>query len=167
MDKVLDFNDMFFGDLTEYKKLIISLLESLKIISPTTFWSMDSSSKKGLSTIITMQVIDLILDSFDKIADNLYANDMTTHEFPLFLETKEMVECILLDPIYESEKYLNLAIALSSDFFTLLEMKLLLFEGCRSEYEAPPHVLEEYDKELDNYLERFNKYRDEFIELHN
>ncbi|WP_455646035.1 hypothetical protein [Methanosphaera sp.] len=167
MNKILDFNDLLFGDLTEYKKLIISLLESLRIITPITFWSMDSSSKKGLSTIVATEVIDLVLNSFDKIADNLYANDMATQEFPLFLETKEMVECLLMDPIYDSDRYLNLAITLTSEFFTLLEVKLLLFDGYSMEIEAPDHVVQEYDKELDEYLKRFDKYRDEFIELHN
>ena len=39
MDKILDFNELFFGDLEEYKKLIIGLLESLKVVSATTLWS--------------------------------------------------------------------------------------------------------------------------------
>ncbi|OED30893.1 hypothetical protein [Methanosphaera sp. WGK6] len=165
MDKILDFNDMLFGDLTEYKKLVVSLIESLKIVTPVTFLNMGSSSQKGLSTIIVREVVDLILDSFDKIADNLQANDLISHEFPLFLETKEMVECLLMDPVYDSEMYLNLAMTLTSEFFTLLEVKLLLFDGYAMEVEAPGHVLEEYDKELDKYLVKFDQYKAEFIEL--
>jgi len=71
-----------------------------------------------------------------------------------------------MDPIYESDTYLNLAITLFSDFFTLLEIKLLLFDGCSIEIEAPNQVLLEYDKELDKYLTRLDNYRDEFMELH-
>ena len=93
-----------------------------------------------------------ILNSLDKISDNLYGNDLITKEYPFFVESKEMIECLLMDPIYESEEYLNLAITLFSDFFTLLEVKLLLFDGCNIELEAPEHVLREYDKEL---LRRF------------
>jgi hypothetical protein len=166
MSKILDFNELFFGDLTEYKKLIIELLESLRIVSPTTFWSMDASTKKGLSTVVTMEIINIILDSFDAVSDNLYSNTLMAHEFPYFVETKEMVECLLMDPIYESDEFLNLAITLTSDFFTLLEVKLLLFDGCQTEIEAPQNVIEEYDRELDNYFKRFNNYRDEFMELH-
>lgn len=166
MDNNLDFNDMLFGNIKEYNKLIISLLESLKNVTPQTFWNMDHSSKSGLSTIISMEIIDLILDSYDKIADNLYSNDLATQEFPFFLETKEMVECLLLDPFYESEEFLTLAINLSSEFFTLLEVKLLLFEGYSLEIEAPQEVLDEYDKELDSFVERFDKYKDQFIQLH-
>ena len=166
MSKILDFNELFFGDLTEYKKLIIELLESLRIVSHTTFWSMDASTKKGLSTVVTMEIINIILDSFDAVSDNLYSNTLMAHEFPYFVETKEMVECLLMDPIYESDEFLNLAITLTSDFFTLLEVKLLLFDGCQTEIEAPQNVIEEYDRELDNYFNRFNNYRDEFMELH-
>ncbi|RAP46176.1 MAG: hypothetical protein BZ135_04230 [Methanosphaera sp. rholeuAM6] len=167
MEKVLDFNELFFGDINEYKKLIISLLESLKDVTSASYWIMDTECQKGLSTVVAMEVINLILDSLDKVSDNLYANDIITQEFPFFVEIKEMIECLLLDPIYESEKYLNLAITLFSDFFTLLEVKLLLFDGCSIELEAPNHVLEEYDKELENYMERLDKYRDEFIAIHN
>lgn len=166
MDKILDFNELFFGNLSEYKQIVISLLESLKNITPTTYWSMDEECQKGLSTIMTMEIINLILDSFDKIADNLYSNDLVTHEFPFFIETKEMIECLLLDPIYESDEYINLAINLFSEFSTLLEVKLLLFDGCTIELEAPDCVLEEYDKEMKKYVEKFDKYRDEFIAIH-
>ena len=167
MEKILDFNELFFGDINEYKKLIISLLESLKDVTSASYWSMDTECQKGLSTVVAMEVINLIMDSLDQVSDNLYANDIITHEFPFFVEIKEMIECLLLDPIYESEKYLNLAITLFSDFFTLLEVKLLLFDGCSIELEAPKHVMEEYDKELENYMERLDKYRDEFIAIHN
>ena len=165
MDKVLDFNELFFGDLEEYKNLVISLLESLKIVSPTTFWSITEDTPKGLSTIITMDIMAIILDSLDKIADNLYANDLITHEFPIFVETKEMIEILLTDPSFDSEEYINFAINIFSDFFTLLEVKLLLFDGCSIELEAPDHVLEEYDKELDKYIMKFDEYKDEFIQL--
>ena len=77
-----------------------------------------------------------------------------------------MIECLLLDPFYESDEYLNLAMTLFSDFFTLLEVKLLLFDGCSIEIEAPYEVLTEYDKELDSYMIRLDKYRDEFMEIH-
>ena len=113
-----------------------------------------------------MDIIKIILDSLDKVSDNLYSNDIITHEYPFFIEIKEMIECLLLDPIYESDYYLNLAITLFSDFFTLLEVKLLLFDGCSVEIEAPNHVLLEYDKELDEYMARLDKYRDEFMNLH-
>ncbi len=166
MEKILDFNDLFFGDITEYKKLVISLFESLKNITPSSYWSMDTDSKKGLSTIMGMEIINLILDSLDKVSDNLYSNDIITHEFPFFVESKEMIECLLLDPFYESEEYINLAITLFSDFFTLLEVKLLLFDGCSIEIEAPDHVMYEYDKEVDNYMKRLDAYRDEFMALH-
>ena len=166
MEKILDFNDLFFGDITEYKKLVISLFESLKNITPSSYWSMDTDSKKGLSTIMGMEIINLILDSLDKVSDNLYSNDIITHEFPFFVESKEMIECLLLDPFYESEEYINLAIPLFSDFFTLLEVKLLLFDGCSIEIEAPDHVMYEYDKEVDNYMKRLDAYRDEFMALH-
>ena len=127
---------------------------------------MDTEVEKGLSTTIAMEIINLILDSLDKVSDNLYSNDIITHEYPFFVEIKEMIECLLLDPIYESDTYINLAITLFSDFFTLLEVKLLLFDGCSIEIEAPNEVLEEYDKELDQYLIRLDKYRDEFMDLH-
>lgn len=166
MEKILDFNDLFFGDITEYKKLVISLFESLKNITPSSYWSMDTDSEKGLSTIMGMEIINLILDSLDKVSDNLYSNDIITHEFPFFVESKEMIECLLLDPFYESDEYINLAITLFSDFFTLLEVKLLLFDGCSIEIEAPDHVMYEYDKELDKYMKRLDAYRDEFMELH-
>lgn len=166
MDKILDFNELFFGDINEYKKLIMSLLESLKNVTPASYWSMDTECQKGLSTIISMEIINLILESLDKVSDNLYSNDIITHEFPFFVETKEMIECLLFDPIYESEDYLNLAITLFSDFFTLLEIKLLLFDGCSIEIEAPNHVILEYDQELDNYMKRLDNYRDEFINIH-
>ncbi len=166
MEKILDFNELFFGDITEYKKLIISLLESLKNVTPASYWSMDTECDKGLSTVLGMEIIDLILDSLDKVSNNLYSNDIITHEYPFFVEIKEMIECLLLDPIYESDTYLNLAITLFSDFFTLLEIKLLLFDGCSVELEAPDHVMLEYDKELDQYLIRLDNYRDEFMNLH-
>ena len=113
-----------------------------------------------------MDIINIILDSLDKVSDNLYSNDIITHEYPFFIEIKEMIECLLFDPIYESDYYLNLAITLFSDFFTLLEVKLLLFDGCSVEIEAPNHVLLVYDKELDEYMARLDKYRDEFMNLH-
>ncbi|MDO5826521.1 MAG: hypothetical protein Q4Q22_09075 [Methanosphaera sp.] len=166
MDKILDFNELFFGDLEEYKRLVISLLESLKIVSATTLWSITEDTPKGLSTIVTMDIMDTILDSLDKISDNLYANKLITHEFPIFVETKEMIEILLTDPIFDSDDYLNFAITLFSDFFTLLEVKLLLFEGCNYEIEAPQHVLDEYDKELDKYFVKFDGYKDYFIKLH-
>jgi hypothetical protein len=166
MDKVLDFNDLFFGDIIEYKKLIISLLESLKNVTPASYWSMDTECQKGLSTVLAMEIINLILNTLDKISDNLYSNDLITHEYPFFVETKEMIECLLLDPIYESDVYLNLAITLFSDFFTLLEVKLLLFDGCSIEIEAPDYVLFEYDKELDSYMSRLDNYRNEFMSIH-
>ena len=166
MEKILDFNDMFFGDLEEYKKLVISLLESLKIVSPTTMWSITEDTPKGLSTIVTMDIMGIILDSMDKISNNLYSNDLITHEYPIFVETKEMIEIVLTDPVFDSEEYINFAINLFSDFFTLLEVKLLLFDGCSLEIEAPDHVLEEYDKELDKYIIKFDEYKDEFIRLH-
>ena len=127
---------------------------------------MDAECQKGLSTTVAMDIINIILDSLDKVSDNLYSNDIITHEYPFFIEIKEMIECLLLDPIYESDYYLNLAITLFSDFFTLLEVKLLLFDGCSVEIEAPNHVLLEYDKELDEYMARLDKYRDEFMNLH-
>ncbi|WP_461436515.1 hypothetical protein [Methanosphaera sp.] len=166
MDKILDFNELFFGDITEYKKLIIGLFESLKHVTPASYWSMDAECQKGLSTTVAMDIINIILDSLDKVSDNLYSNDIITHEYPFFIEIKEMIECLLLDPIYESDYYLNLAITLFSDFFTLLEVKLLLFDGCSVEIEAQNHVLLEYDKELDEYMARLDKYRDEFMNLH-
>lgn len=166
MDKILDFNELFFGDITEYKKLITSLFDSLKNVTSATYWSMDIETKKGLSTIVAMEIINIILDSFDKISDNLYANDLITHEFPFFVEIKEMIECLLLDPFYESDEYINLAITLFSDYFTLLEIKLLLFDGCSIELEADDKVLREYDLELDKYMLRLDHYRDEFIALH-
>lgn len=166
MEKILDFNELFFGDLDEYKKLIVSLLESLKVVSPTTLWSITEDTQKGLSTIVTMDIMNLILDSLDMISDNLYSNDLITHEFPIFVETKEMMEVLITDPIFDSEEYLNLAITLFSEFCTLLEVKLLLFDGCDLEIQAPLHVLEEYDKELDKFFIKFEEYKDEFIKLH-
>lgn len=166
MDKILDFNELFFGDLEEYKKLTISLLESLKVVSATTLWSITEDTPKGLSTIVTMEIMEIILDSMDKISDNLYTNKLITHEFPIFVETKEMIEVLLTDPIFDSEEYINFAITLFSDFFTLLEVKLLLFDGCNLEIEAPQHVLDEYDKELDRYFIKFDEYKDYFIKLH-
>lgn len=166
MDKILDFNELFFGDISEYKKLVIGLLESLKNVTSASYWSMDTECQKGISTLMGMEIINLILDSFDKISDNFYSNNLITHEYPFFVEIKEMIECLLLDPFYESDEYLNLAITLFSDFFTLLEIKLLLFDGCSIEIEAPNHVMFEYDKELDSYMERLDKYRNEFIALH-
>lgn len=166
MDKILDFNELFFGDINEYKKLVSSLLDSLRNITPVTYWSMDEECQKGLSTVMAMEIINLILDSFDTISDNLYSNDLITHEFPFFLETKEMIECLLLDPIYESDDYINLAMTLFTEFFTLLEVKLLLFDGCMIELEAPQEVLDEYDKELNKYFKKFETYKDEFIRLH-
>ena len=88
MDKILDFNNLFFGDITEYKKLIISLFDSLKNVTSATYWSMDTDTPKGLSTVVAMEIINLILDSFDKISDNLYSNDLITHEYPFFVEIK-------------------------------------------------------------------------------
>lgn len=166
MEKILDFNELFFGDISEYKKLIISLFESLKNVTSASYWSMDTECQKGLSTIVGMDIINLILDSLDKISDNLYSNDIITHEYPFFVEIKEMIECLLLDPFYESDEYLNLAITLFSDYFTLLEVKLLLFDGYAIELEADEKVLKEYDSELDNYMQRLDKYRDDFISLH-
>lgn len=34
------------------------------------------------------------------------------------------------------------------------------------ELEAPQEVLDEYDKELNNFIHRFNNYKDEFTKLH-
>lgn len=166
MDKILDFNELFFGDLEEYKKLIIGLLESLKVVSATTLWSITEDTPKGLSTIVTMDIMEIILDSMDKISENLYTNKLIAHEFPIFVETKEMIEILLTDPIFDSDEYLNFAITLFSDFFTLLEVKLLLFDGCNLEIEAPQHVLDEYDKELDKYFIKFDEHKDYFIKLH-
>ena len=166
MDKILDFNELFFGDLEEYKKLIIGLLESLKVVSATTLWSITEDAPKGLSTIVTMDIMEIILDSMDKISENLYTNKLIAHEFPIFVETKEMIEILLTDPIFDSDEYLNFAITLFSDFFTLLEVKLLLFDGCNLEIEAPQHVLDEYDKELDKYFIKFDEHKDYFIKLH-
>ncbi len=166
MDKVLDFDKKLFGNLTEYKQLIVNLLESLKVITPVTFWDMQSSTNKGLTSIIMTEIIDIVLDSYDKIADNLYSNDLVSHEFPYFIEVKEMVECLLSDHVYDNDDFINLAIALSSDYFTLLEVKLLLYEGYTSIIEVPDHIVDEYSKELDQYIERFDKYRDDFIKLY-
>ena len=166
MEKSLDFNEIFFGDIKEYNRLIISLLESLRNITPITFWNMDQSESDDLSTTIALEIIDLILESYEKVADNLYSNDLAVHEFPIFLETKEMIECLLMDPFYECDEFFNLAITLSSEFFTLLEIKLLLFDGYSMELEAPQEVLDEYDKELNNFIHRFNNYKDEFTKLH-
>lgn len=165
MDMILDFNDLFFGDLNEYKRLIISLLESLKLVTPTTYWTLDTDSTKGLSAIIIMEILDLIFNSLDKVADNMYSNDMVTQEFPIFLEIKEIIECLLNEPIYESDEYINLAISIFSDFFTLIEAKLLLFDGCSIELEASQEVLDEYDKEFENYIERFERDKSEFLSL--
>ncbi len=166
MDKILDFNELFFGDLEEYKKLIIGLLESLKVVSATTLWSITEDTPKGLSTIVTMDIMEIILDSLERISENLYTNKLIAHEFPIFVETKEMIEILLTDPIFDSDEYLNFAITLFSDFFTLLEVKLLLFDGCNLEIEAPQHVLDEYDKELDKYFIKFDEHKDYFIKLH-
>ncbi|AWX32776.1 MAG: hypothetical protein IJJ11_04630 [Methanosphaera sp.] len=166
MDKILDFNELFFGDLEEYKKLIIGLLESLKVVSATTLWSITEDTPKGLSTIVTMDIMEIILDSMERISENLYTNKLIAHEFPIFVETKEMIEILLTDPIFDSDEYLNFAITLFSDFFTLLEVKLLLFDGCNLEIEAPQHVLDEYDKELDKYFIKFDEHKDYFIKLH-
>lgn len=166
MDKILDFNELFFGDLEEYKKLIIGLLESLKVVSPTTLWSITEDTEKGLSTIVTLDIMNLIMESLDMVSNNLYSNDLITHEFPIFVETKEMIEILITDPIFDSDEYLNLAITLFSEFCTLLEVKILLFDGCELEIQAPKHVLEEYDKELDSFLIKFEEYKDEFMRLH-
>ena len=166
MDEILDFDEIFFGNLDEYKKLVIGLLESLKEVTPSTFWSMESDEVKGLSTIMTIKIIELVLNSLDKVSDKLYCTNLVTHEFPFFVETKEMIELLLLDPFYESDDYINLAITLFSEFFTLLEVKLLLFGGCSMEIEAPVEVMLEYDMELDKYLDKFDKYKDDFIKLH-
>lgn len=166
MQRSVDFNETLFGDIKEYNKLITSLLESLKNVTPSTFWNIDQSSSDDLSTMIAVEIIDLILESYEKVADNLYSNILASHEFPIFLETKEMIECLLMDPFYETDEFLNLAINLSSEFFTLLEIKLLLFEGYAVEIEAPQEVLDEYDKELESFIVRFNKYKDQFTKLH-
>ncbi len=166
MDKILDFNELFFGDLEEYKKLIVGLLESLKVVSPTTLWSITEDTEKGLSTIVTLDIMNLIMESLDMVSNNLYSNDLITHEFPIFVETKEMIEILITDPIFDSDEYLNLAITLFSEFCTLLEVKILLFDGCELEIQAPKHVLEEYDKELDSFLIKFEEYKDEFMRLH-
>ena len=166
MEKILDFNELFFGDLEEYKKLIVGLLESLKVVSPTTLWSITEDTEKGLSTIVTLDIMNLIMESLDMVSNNLYSNDLITHEFPIFVETKEMIEILITDPIFDSDEYLNLAITLFSEFCTLLEVKILLFDGCELEIQAPKHVLEEYDKELDSFLIKFEEYKDEFMRLH-
>lgn len=166
MDRILDFNELFFGDLDEYKNLIISLLESLKNVSMATRWSIEEDTPKGLSTFVTMDIMNIILDSLDKVSDNFYSNDLITHEFPMFVEIKQMIELFITDSMFDSEEYINFAINVFSDFFTLIEVKLLLFDGCAIEIEAPPHVLEEYDKELDKYFIKFDEYKNQFIELH-
>lgn len=166
MEKILDFNELFFGDLEEYKKLIVGLLESLKVVSPTTLWSITEDTQKGLSTIVTLDIMNLIMESMDMVSNNLYSNDLITHEFPIFVETKEMIEILITDPIFDSDEYLNLAITLFSEFCTLLEVKILLFDGCELEIQAPKHVLDEYDKELDSFLIKFEGYKDEFMRLH-
>ena len=107
MEKSLDFNEIFFGDIKEYNRLIISLLESLRNITPITFWNMDQSESDDLSTTIALEIIDLILESYEKVADNLYSNDLAVHEFPIFLETKEMIECLLMDPFYECDEFID------------------------------------------------------------
>ena len=110
MEKILDFNELFFGDLEEYKKLIVGLLESLKVVSPTTLWSITEDTEKGLSTIVTLDIMNLIIESLDMVSNNLYSNDIIT--------------------------------------------------------QAPKHVLDEYDNELDSFLIKFEGYKDEFMRLH-
>lgn len=166
MEKILDFNELFFGDLEEYKKLIVGLLESLRVVSPTTLWSITEDTQKGLSTLVTLDIMNIILDSLDMISNNLYSNDLITHEYPIFVETKEMIEILITDPIFDSDEYINLAITLFSEFCTLLEVKLLLFDGCEVELQAPQHVLDEYDKEMDKFFIKFEEYKDEFMKLH-
>jgi hypothetical protein len=166
MEKILDFNELFFGDLEEYKKLIVGLLESLRVVSPTTLWSITEDTQKGLSTLVTLDIMNIILDSLDMISNNLYSNDLITHEYPIFVETKEMIEILITDPIFDSDEYINLAITLFSEFCTLLEVKLLLFDGCEVELQAPQHVLDEYDKEMDKFFIKFEEFKDEFMKLH-
>ncbi len=164
--KTLDFNEPFFGDLHEYKDLSINLMNSLKNISYDDTLSEETGSN-DLLTDMVLNITDMIMDNMDQISENLYSNDLITHEFPLFLEAKEIIQWVLMDPIHEDNVYLNLAIDVFSEFFTLLEVKLLLFEGCLHEIEASDEIIDEYDKELNNYVERFKKYRNKFIELNN
>ena len=165
MDKILDFKELFFGNLSEYKKTMISLFESLRGISATTFWSIDESEAKGMSAILVMSITDLILDSLDEVLENFYSNDLITFEFPYLIESKEMIACLLMSPMYESDDYLNLAITLFSDIFTLLEVKLLLFDGYDMEIEAPDYILEEYSQERDRYVTKFEENRNQFLKL--
>ena len=58
-----------------------------------------------------------------------------------------------------------MAVNLSSDFFTLLEVKVLLFEG-KGVLSVADDVMDEYINEFTKFIERFNNYRDEFIELY-
>lgn len=162
----LDFNNKLFGNITDYKKLIISLLEALKSMTPETFWNIKLEGKKGLSSILVMEIIDLILDSYSEIADAMYADKMVAQEFPYFIEIKEMVECILLDNFYEEEEYLNLAIDLSADYFTLLEIKILLIDECTNPIEVPDQVMDEYLAEFSKYIKQFNISRDKFIAIY-
>lgn len=165
IDKILDFDENFFGNLEEYKNLIISLLETLKHVTPPTLWSIAEESPSGLTTDVTLGIMNIIFDSFDKVSDNLYQNKLIRHEFPLFVETKEMIEYLITDQIYESDEYINLSITLFSEFFTLLEVKLLLFEGYQMEFQAPPEVIDEYDKELAKYMDKLDNYKTQFLEL--
>ena len=89
----------------------------------------------------------------------------TASKSELYAVEDEM-QMVLSNLDFDSDEYLNLAITLFSEFCTLLEVKILLFDGCELEIQAPKHVLEEYDKELDSYMERLDKYRNEFIALH-
>lgn len=166
MNQFLDFNDGLFGNISEYKQIIVSLLESLKSMTPETFWNTQIDGKKGLSALLYMEIMDLVIDSYRAIADNLYANKLVAYEFPYFIEVKEMVESLLNEDLSMDDSYLNLAINLSSDFFTLLEVKLLLFSDYDSILTVPDEVMDEYEKELEKYINQFDKYRDEFIKMY-
>lgn len=165
MEQALDFDDGVFGNIHEYNQLITGLFETLKSVTAETFWNMHVDGKKGLSTIIAMEIIDLILDSYSEIAECFYANENIAQEYPYFVEIREMIECLLSDHFYDNERYLNLAVNLSSDFFTLLEVKVLLFEG-KGVLSVADDVMDEYINEFTKFIEKFNNYRDEFIELY-
>lgn len=166
MNQFLDFNDGLFGNISEYKQIIVNLLESLKSMTPETFWNTQIEGKKGLSAILYMEIIELITDSYRSIADHLYANKMVAYEFPYFIEVKGMVESLLSEDLSLDDSYINLAINLSADFFTLLEVKLLLFGDYDSILTVPDEVMDEYEKELEKYIEQFEKFRDEFIKIY-
>lgn len=113
-----------------------------------------------------MEIIELIIDSYRSIANQLYANKMVAYEYPYFIEVKEMVESLLNEDLSLDDSYINLAINLSADFFTILEVKLLLFGDYDSILTVPDEVMDEYEKELEKYIKQFEKFRDEFIKMY-